>query len=175
MQLSLETDTPKIYVACLAAYNAGILHGEWIDATKDLDDMWRELRNILASSPIPQAEEWAIHDSESFGDVRISEYESMERIHELACWIGDHDEIGILALNRCEGDIEKADEALENYMGCYTGLADYAQALTEETTEIPKSLVYYIDYERMGRDMERNGDVFTIETRFDQVHVFLNH
>ena len=28
--------TPKIYVACLAAYNNGHLHGEWIDATQDV-------------------------------------------------------------------------------------------------------------------------------------------
>ncbi|WP_447531297.1 antirestriction protein ArdA, partial [Legionella pneumophila] len=27
-------DTPQIYVACLAAYNNGIVHGEWIDATQ---------------------------------------------------------------------------------------------------------------------------------------------
>ena len=26
------TDQPRIYAACLAAYNNGILHGEWIEA-----------------------------------------------------------------------------------------------------------------------------------------------
>jgi len=31
------TDTPRIYVACLAAYNAGKLHGEWIDADQDAE------------------------------------------------------------------------------------------------------------------------------------------
>lgn len=25
-------DTPRVYVACLAAYNSGFLHGAWIDA-----------------------------------------------------------------------------------------------------------------------------------------------
>lgn len=29
----------RIYVACLAAYNNGILHGAWIDADQDVDDM----------------------------------------------------------------------------------------------------------------------------------------
>tara|TARA_B100001250_G_scaffold351378_1_gene323537 strand:- start:2552 stop:2848 length:297 start_codon:yes stop_codon:yes gene_type:complete len=28
--------------------------------------------------------------------------------------------------------------------------ADFAQALTEETTTIPENLAYYIDYEKMG-------------------------
>ena len=27
------TEQPRIYVACLAAYNNGILHGAWIEAT----------------------------------------------------------------------------------------------------------------------------------------------
>jgi antirestriction protein len=30
-----DENTPKIYVACLAAYNSGHLHGLWIDATQD--------------------------------------------------------------------------------------------------------------------------------------------
>ncbi len=49
------------------------------------------------------------------------------------------------------------------------------QELTEGTSEIPKDLEFYIDYERMGRDMEYSGDVFTIETAHDEVHVFWNH
>ena len=28
------TEQPRIYVACLAAYNNGILHGAWIEATE---------------------------------------------------------------------------------------------------------------------------------------------
>ena len=31
--------TPRIYVADLAAYNAGRLHGVWIDATQDVEAM----------------------------------------------------------------------------------------------------------------------------------------
>ncbi len=33
----------RIYVACLAAYNNGILHGAWIDATQGEDGI---LRNV---------------------------------------------------------------------------------------------------------------------------------
>ncbi len=57
-----NTITPKIYIACLAAYNNGYLHGKWIDATQDVDSIYSNIRNVLASSPIPDAEEWAIHD-----------------------------------------------------------------------------------------------------------------
>ena len=34
-----QTEQPRIYVACLAAYNNGILHGAWIEAT-DAWSMW---------------------------------------------------------------------------------------------------------------------------------------
>ncbi len=54
-------------------------------------------------------------------------------------------------------------------------MADYAQELTEETSQIPDHLQYYINYERIGRDMELNGDVFTIETGYEEVHIFWNH
>ena len=40
------------------------------------------------------------------------------------------------------------------------------------TTEIPENLAYYIDYEKMGRDMELSGDIFTIETGYQEVHIF---
>ena len=32
-----------------------------------------------------------------------------------------------------------------------------------------------IDYERISRDMELSGDIFTIETGFEEVHIFWNH
>ena len=70
-------------------------------------------------------------------------------------------------------DLEQACEAVEGaYHGCYTSVADFAQELTEDTTAIPESLRYYIDYEAMGRDMELSGDIYTIETGHDKVHVF---
>lgn len=43
------------------------------------------------------------------------------------------------------GDIEGARTAMEeDYRGKYSSLADFAQELTEETTEIRENLKYYI-------------------------------
>lgn len=43
--------------------------------------------------------------------------------------------------------IDGAQKAIEdNYCGCYASLADYAEELTEETTQIPEHLAFYIDY-----------------------------
>ncbi|HBO1348742.1 TPA: antirestriction protein ArdA, partial [Pseudomonas aeruginosa] len=40
----------RIYVADLAAYNAGHLHGVWIDATLGLDDIQAQVSAMLAAS-----------------------------------------------------------------------------------------------------------------------------
>lgn len=43
----------RIYVACLASYNAGRLHGAWIDADQDADAIHEEIAKILKASPEP--------------------------------------------------------------------------------------------------------------------------
>ncbi|MDO8954435.1 MAG: antirestriction protein ArdA, partial [Gammaproteobacteria bacterium] len=106
---------PKIYVACLAAYNSGHLHGAWIDASQDIDSIYGELKAVLASSPIPNAEEWAIHDYEEFGGIRIDEYDSIETVKALADFIAEHGELGAAAYEHY-GTIDDAIKALEeNY------------------------------------------------------------
>lgn len=169
------TDTPRIYVADLAAYNAGYLHGVWVDAADELDDIWKQLNKMLASSPVECAEEYAIHDYEGFQGYSLSEYEGIDTAHEIACYLEEHGEIAGDLLNHFNGNIEEATKAIEEcYQGCHSSLADYAQGLTEDTTEVSQNLSFYIDYERMGRDMEMSGDIFTIETAHDEVHVFWN-
>ena len=73
-------DAPRVYVASLSDYNAGRLHGVWIDATDDLDTIWAHVQAMLAASASPGAEEWAIHDFEIPFGIGISEWESMESL-----------------------------------------------------------------------------------------------
>jgi len=105
----------------------------------------------------------------------LGEYEGIDSAHEVACFIEERDEIGAELLNYYS-DIEEARKAIEeNYCGCHESVADYAQELTEDTGNIPSHLEMYIDYERMGRDMELGGDIFTIEMGYREVHIFWNH
>ncbi len=165
--------TCKIYVACLAAYNNGYLHGAWIDANLGEDVIWNGIKEVLASSPIPEAEEWAIHDYEGFEGLYLSEYEGIDSVCEKAEFIEEHGQLGAELASHFGGDINEARTALsDQYAGAYRSLAEFAEELTEDTTEIPDNLQYYIDYERMGRDFELNGDVFVIELSFDDVHIF---
>lgn len=171
MAASTETLKPRIYVACLAAYNNGYLHGAWIDASDDLDAIQAQVAKMLASSPIPDAEEYAIHDYEDFGDFSLSEYAGIERAHDIALFLADTGKLGAMLLAHFCGDLDDAQNALEEYAGCYESIADFAQALTEETTVIPEPLRVYIDYEAMARDMELNGDIIALEEDFHRVHI----
>lgn len=165
--------TPRIYVACLAAYNNGILHGAWVDAAQEAWTIYDEVKAMLAASPIDGAEEWTIHDYGGFGEVRIEEYDDFDRVAQLAGFIAEHGDIGAALLDHFGGDVDEAREAMDDrYLGQHASLADYVQDVTEETTAIPQALRYYVDYRAMARDAEMSGDLFTVTTAYDVVHVF---
>ncbi len=134
----------RIYVASLSDYNAGTLHGEWIDLQgKDVDDVHAEIQAMLRSSPsmkYPFAEvpeEWAIHDYEGFGPINLGEYETTETVVVIAELINEHggafavwyamkrDEYGVLTSE------ELAELFEESFCGEYESGSDYAQELAE--------------------------------------------
>lgn len=163
---------PRIYVACLAAYNNGYLHGRWIDVT-DTDEIWCAVRAMLAASPVPDAEEHAIHDYEGFEGAEVSEYASFDSVFQLAEFISEHGALGARLLAHFGQRLDEASAAFEDYAGEYKSLGDFASDFTEETgVEIPTGLAPYIDYDAMGRDMELGGGVYTVETGFEKVHIF---
>lgn len=49
---------PRIYVACLAAYNNGSLHGRWIDANQSVDDIEADVQAMLNASPENKTCQW---------------------------------------------------------------------------------------------------------------------
>jgi antirestriction protein len=127
---------------------------------------------MLNASPVGDAEEYAIHDYEGFDGYALNEYEGIESAHAAACFIDEYPDFGGDLLNHFSSIDEAKQAAEENYCGCYASAADFAQELTEQSMEIPDSLAIYIDYDRMAKDIEMNGDIFTIETGYENVHVF---
>lgn len=172
---NVSESTPRIYVACLAAYNNGYLHGAWIDADQDADQIRDEIAAMLARSPIDDAEEYAIHDHEGFEGVSISEYAGIDSVARMATFISEHGALGAGLLEQFSGDMDQAESTLEDcYHGQFASLADYMEELTTESVTIPEALRYYVDWEGMARDAEMGGDLFTIETARGEVHVFSN-
>ena len=171
--------TPRIYVASLADYNAGRLHGRWIDADQPAEDIRERIQEMLAESREPIAEDWAIHDYENFGGLGLAEFEDLEHVAQVAQLMVDYGPVFAGLVSHLGGTqaVEEATRYMENgYRGSFEGLADYAQELIEECygdtlRGLPEFIAYHIDYEGIGRDLELGGDIFTIE--YDgKLHVF---
>jgi antirestriction protein len=166
-------DTPRIYLACLAAYNNGRLHGAWVDADKGTDQIWESLRKMLRASPEPDAEEWAIHDYDGFESAHIPEYASFEKVCDLAEFLSERGELGAQVYSIFSEDLGQSKAAFDDYAGEFTNLGEFAEQFHEDIgTEIPEPLKYYIDWASLGRDLELNGDIFTVQISFDETHVF---
>ena len=174
--MSTENDESsiRIYVACLAAYNNGKLHGTWINADQEPEDILTEINKMLSESPEPGAEEWGIFDHEGFCGVSISEYESLETVSALARYIDEHGKLGA-ALYEYAGTIDAAKKTMEEcYQGEFESMRDWAEDLLDQSGQLdslPENLRYYFDYESFARDCELSGEIFTIEIG-GKVHVF---
>ena len=163
---------PKIYVACLASYNSGLLYGEWIDADQEEDSIVEEIQQMLANSSIPNAEEYAIHDYDDFGSISLSEYESIQTVHDIAQFIKEHGELGAELIGHL-GDLESAKNAMENnYHGQHDSELAYAMELFDDCYihDVPKHIQDYIDYEAFSRDLFIN-DYYSIDVN-GETHIF---
>jgi len=171
-------DNPAIYVACLAAYNAGMLHGSWIDCTIGADLVREAIKDMLSKSPEEHAEEYAIHDYENFGGHKVDEWDNIDELCEIAELLNDDQGQLVMELVSHLGSgtsIADAKEFLEeNYRGEYESVGHYAELLNEDCGyNIPKHLQYYIDWDQCGSDMETNGEIFSIDV-LSSVHIFYN-
>ena len=173
MQTITQT-TPKIYVACLAAYNNGFLHGQWIDANQDAEAIHAEIQDMLEQSPVGGAEEWAVHDYEGFEGLRLSEYESIEDVAQYAQLIEEHGEAWALYAEYVGTDYATREAFQEAHHGEWDSEEAFAEHLAEETMEIPERLQYYIDYEKLARELFIN-DYFSAKGGGYKVHVFSRH
>jgi antirestriction protein len=178
-----QPNRPRIYVASLSDYNAGILHGVWLDATVEADDLWTGVNEMLAGSPTTRrygdvAEEWAIHDYEGFTRfVHLGESERLERVGALARGLVAHgDAFGAWwALDTSESTDDDELEAAfaEQYLGEYDSVEDYGEQILEDmgvdldsVAGIPEGLRPYVrvDVEAWTRDMQYGGEITTVES-----------
>lgn len=176
----MNDQTTRIYIACLAAYNSGKLHGRWIDANQDPSEIWDEISGVLKSSPERGAEEWAMHDYEGFGDIHLSEYPDIDRISTLARLIEDHGEAFTLWYQNQDAGHFRPDELeekfLEQWQGAHESESAFADYLLEETgqlSQLPEWARNYFDFEGYARDLRLGGD-YTFISHGSQTYVFSN-
>lgn len=167
-------DTPSIYVACLASYNNAILHGVWIDAMHGEDYIIDEIQKMLANSPIENAEEFALHDYEGFGKLRLDEYESISTIVQYASFIQQHGELGQALLG--DHGLEEAERMLSDcYQGGYDSEVDFARQLLDDcyAQQLPDNLMHYFDYDAFARDLFM-CDYYSVDVG-QETHVFSSY
>jgi antirestriction protein len=174
-----ETDTaheqpprpqPQIYVASLADYNNGRLHGEWLDAARDPADIHADITAMLARSREPDAEEFAIHDYDQFGTCRIHEYDAIELVSRIANGIREHGFAFGAWAEVQEGAVEHLDEFEDAYLGHYASVEAYAEQIAEDLgyntaiATLSDSMQCYIrvDTAAMVRDIIHSGNVYVV-------------
>lgn len=172
----------RLYVANLAQYNAGRLVGKWLELPMHPEDIQEAFDEILGINDNGQRidEEYAIHDYETDVDgLLIGEYANIAELNEFA---EAYDNLESYDQDVLASIIEASDyshqEALEIltdgryifYPNCdLTQVAE--QMLDEGCWGDPKqlgSLVNYIDYDLLGRDLGFDG--YT-ETRYGVIRI----
>jgi len=169
--------TPRIYVASLSDYNAGRLHGAWIDADSDVEVMEEEVADMLAKSRHQPAEDYAIHDHEGF-PVRIGEFTPLQEIATIMEAIeAVEDRVGrdpkavqavMVALDGAGYDPMEWPRQVEDVSlyGPFDGLHPEEELSLEMVNEFGsaqnmwgKRADFYFDHERFGRDARISGDL----------------
>jgi antirestriction protein len=160
----LEPPAPRIYVASLSDYNAGRLVGRWVTAASDVEKLQDGVRAMLATSPEPGAEEFAIHDYEGFGDYRVDEFESLDTVAALGRGIAEHG-LAFTALAAYIGGSYLAEDPrrfAESYLGAWTSPRDFVEQMIDESgwasylEGLPDCMQPYvhIDYEQLAHDVQ---------------------
>ncbi len=162
-----EMNTPAIYVADLAAYNAGHLHGEWIklDETTTPDELHEQVDAILAEGTrrycretLSVHEEFAIHDYECFGPISIGEYDSLETVlshvermgEEPAKYFAYIDAVGTHYANQydpdtVEGPYDSEDDYAYQWLDAAIGTDDVVEWAREKG--MPEALTYGLKFD----------------------------
>jgi antirestriction protein len=152
--------TPRVYVACLASYNNGILHGAWIDAAQDSDQIMEDIGTMLESSPMPYAEEWAVHDTDGLPD--LGEWPDLAQLSQIAQGIEEHGDAYRAYLECFDADATSIEDFQGRYLGEYRDREDFAADWLEQTgglADVPEHLQAYIDFDAFGRDLVMGGAV----------------
>jgi len=169
---------PRVYAACLSAYTNGKLHGEWIDCSNTtVDAIQDQIDAMLAKSPEPDAEEWAIHDYEGFGGYKVGEHEDLDDLVELADLLTEHGEVAVAAIEN-EVHVERIKLLCEHgFMGEYRSKEEWAEEYLVDTGSLPDNRLVrdYFNYKAFARDCEIGGDVQFVEVGYNKVLVFDGH
>jgi antirestriction protein len=146
----------QIWVGSLADYNAGRLHGVWINlAGKDVSSVREEIDAMLAASAEPYAEEWIVMDYDDAPGA-LGETSDLDMLVAVQQAVEEHGETPVRAALANYYRTEEALDALANGFMVW----DDSDQIVESYLEgymIPDQLRYYIDHDAIWRDLRMDG------------------
>jgi len=163
---------PKIYAGSFADHNAGTLHGVWLDATTRPEELLVAIEAMLASSPSPGAEEWAILDTEGFHYVAIEPHDSLALVHELACGIVDRGPAFAAWYRHFRPERPNLIRQFQDaYLGEHWGAEGYVEALYDReiqavhhaTRRSPLAGYVHVDLTPFAHCLVERGELVVIE------------
>ena len=175
-----NSDVPRIYVACLSAWSYRHDHGVWLDASQDLKILRNAVNFMLFRSPVKEfeaCEDYAIFDFENFQGFSLSEYESLENVHQIAKGISEHGKAYAFYLEEVGIESASEEDFSDRYLGCWDSVVDYVQD-HYESSGIAKAVekaglaAYYIDYDAIARDWELGREIIVYQASADEVYIF---
>lgn len=197
MMTTTDDDTMRVWVGCLACYNAGRLVGEWVDATEAADSVadpdWCLAVHgpaIAADEPVSDHEEWWCFDVDGVPTGGECSPDEAQRLAEsiAACAEGTGAPLAAVRayLDNFHGDVYALDNFEEAWCGEWDSEQDYAENLAEDCgylstpaehashwagQAVPNPLLSYIDWEAWTRDLFM-GDYWSARCPGGGVYVF---
>ena len=128
---------------------------------------------MLAASREPAAEEWAIHDYDNFGPVRLGEYEDLATVSQIGRGIAEHGAAFAPWAAICDtsnpDDLGRFDDV---YLGHWDSVAAHAEELLDDLgledlieQSIPEHFQAYVtvDVDGFACDLELSGELTASE------------
>lgn len=174
---------PRIWVGSLTDYNNGRLHGEWIEANQESEQLHEAVQAMLATSVFPEAEEWGIFDYEGFGSLRLDEYETMETVSRIALGIEEHGPaFAAWVAYVGTGNDEQLDRFEDHFRGEFDSMEAYVEDvldnigfyhdLDEALKVIPEDLRQYVKMDTEGLARDWGIEMCVVEGADGRVWVF---
>jgi len=155
----------RIYAACLASYNNGTMHGEWIDVAGEcIDEIRGQIQGIIDASPTPGAEEYAIHDYDDLPN--FGEHPDLQAIADYVQLVEEYEHLGADAVraivDNCNGNIGQAKQDCANAF-VYDCFGSYADEIADEMLhDAAPSIACYFDYKAHARDLRHDYIVIEV-------------
>ena len=169
----------KVAITNLSAYNEGYLIYKWLELPATPEEI-EDAYNAVKRSELD--EEFFISDYETcITGLKIGEYESIEKLNELAEQFQELDEYDRLIFEAYANytDFEEVLEKLNNneLEGCVYYDCDNMEDVAEQVVEamglldqMPENLRYYFDFEAYGRDLDIEGTFIKLNDCIVQIY-----